>query len=116
MEWTQLAISAISALGGGGIGAKLIDLKRERERQAHTTEEAARQILVERLAKVEERMQSTQDRLDKTEEALANARIELVRSEMRIQTLERERDDFRAGYDRLKAELELERQKKEEQQ
>lgn len=109
MEIWQAIMVVGSSLLSGTAGAKLVDLKRERQAADRTAEETARRYLAERLAALEAQLTDARARLDRAEDALGAARMELVRSELRIQLLERERDDLRSGYERLKEELAHER-------
>lgn len=108
-DWLYGALTLGASLLSGGVAAKMVDLKREQQAADRSAEEMARRYLAERLAVLEAQLGDTRTRLDRTEDALRSAQIELVRSENRIQQLERERDDLRAGYERLKAELNQER-------
>lgn len=109
MDWTTLVATLTGSILSGGLGAKLVDLKREKQAQAASAEEAARRYLAERVAALEVQLADTRERLDRAEDALATARVDAVRSDLRIQALESERDGLRTGYERLKMELAQER-------
>ncbi|GMU50987.1 MAG: hypothetical protein AMXMBFR33_01330 [Candidatus Xenobia bacterium] len=116
MDWS-IAGYLLSALGGGGLGAKIADWLRERDARQHQAEQeddrTAQAILAERVQRLEQELRRMEDLLRTAEEERnrleIRLRLRIARLAHKVTVLEGERDSAYAGYKRLEAELAEER-------